>query len=322
VTIAIRESVGPRVWASPLARRTAREAGLDLTGLPGSGPRGRIVDKDVRSVLARRGTIVSMSPTPLREAPSTAPPREASGANIRETYATSPHEVIAVDGMRRAIARRMSLSKQTVPHFYVSVDCRLDALVDMRTYINAGAPVGAGGVPEYRLTINDFLVKAMALALQRVPDANVVWAEEAVLRFDRSDVGVAIAVPGGLYTPVVRRAETLSLAAISAQVRAFAGRARERKLTTEDMSGGVTTLSNLGMHGVREFQAIINPPQSSILAIGSGEERIIARDGSPNVARMMTLTLSADHRAIDGAVAAELLAVFRHLVENPMTLAV
>jgi pyruvate dehydrogenase E2 component (dihydrolipoamide acetyltransferase) len=322
VTIAMIESAGPRIWATPLARRTAREAGLDLAGLRGSGPRGRIVDNDVRAVLTRRGEIAPMPAAPLRAASSTAPPREASGANIRETYAAVPHEVIAVDGMRQAIARRLSLSKQTVPHFYLSVDCRLDTLADLRTHINAAAPAGAGGTPEYRITINDFLVKAMALALQRVPDANVVWVEDAVLRFDRSDVGVAIAVPGGLYSPVVRGAETLSLATISAQIRAFAERARARKLTAEDLSGGVTALSNLGMHGVREFQAIINPPHSSILAIGAGEERIVARDGVPTVARMMTVTLSADHRAIDGAMAAELLAVFRHLVENPMSLAV
>lgn len=313
MTIAMRESAGPRVLASPLARRTARDAGLNLAGLQGTGPGGRIVDKDVRGALTKRGEIPTMS---------AAPPLEASGVSIREIYAAVPHEVIAIDGMRRAIARRLSLSKQTVPHFYLTVDCGLDALADLRTYINAAAPIGAGGEPEYRLTINDFLVKAAALALQRVPDANVVWVEDAVLRFDRSDVGVAIAVPGGLYTPVVRRADTMSLSAISAQVRAFAERARARKLTAEDMSGGVTALSNLGMHGVREFQAIINPPNSSILAIGAGQDRIIARDGVPTVARTMTVTLSADHRVIDGAVAAELLTVFRNLVENPMTLAV
>jgi pyruvate dehydrogenase E2 component (dihydrolipoamide acetyltransferase) len=322
MTIAMRESAGPRGFVSPLARRTAREAGLDLAGLPGSGPRGRIVEKDVRAVLTRRGETAPMPAAPPHAASSALPPREMSGASIRETYVGVPHQVIAVDGMRRAIARRLTLSKQTVPHFYVTVDCDLDALADLRTNINAAAPARAGGAPEYRLTINDFLIKATALALQRVPDANVVWVEDAVLRFDRSDVGVAIAVPGGLYTPVVRRAETLSLAAISAQVRAFAERARARKLTAEDLSGGVTALSNLGMHGVREFQAIVNPPHSSIFAIGAGQDRMVVRDGVPTVARIMTVSLSADHRAIDGAIAAELLTVFRHLVENPITLAV
>jgi len=234
-------------------------------------------------------------------------------------------ELIPHDGMRRTIARRLVEAKLTIPHFYVSLDCRIDRLVALRAELNAAAPVtrGADGdAPAYRVSVNDMVIKAMAVALQMVPDANVTWTEPGLLRHRHVDVGVAVSIPGGLMTPVVREAEAKTLAAISNEVKDLAGRARSRRLRPEEYAGGTTAVSNLGMYGVREFAAIINPPQATILAVGAGELRPVVENGALALGQVMTVTLSADHRAVDGALAAELAAAFRQAIEQPLRLLV
>jgi pyruvate dehydrogenase E2 component (dihydrolipoamide acetyltransferase) len=276
------------VTVSPLARRLAVESGVDLEKVKGSGPHGRIHAEDVKAVSA------------AKPAPVTAP-----------ITTDTPFERIPLDAMRRTIARRLVEAKQTIPHFYLVADVDITRLLALREEANA-----AGSV---KLSINDFIIKAYALALQRVPAANSVWAEgveASILRFRHSDVGVAVAVEGGLFTPVIRKAETKSLSAISAEMKDLAARARERKLQPHEYQGGVASISNLGMYGVREFSAIINPPQSSILAVGAGQRRQI----ETGFATLMTVTLSCDHRVVDGALGAQLLAAFKAVMENPMAL--
>ncbi len=281
---------------SPLARRLAAEAGVDLTNVKGSGPHGRIHAQDVKAVKAAKAPVAGPSPA----------------ARIPD----GPFERVRLGAMRRTIARRLVEAKQTVPHFYLSSDVNLDALLNMRERANAELPA--------KLSINDFIIKAYALALQRVPAANAVWAEgaeAAILRFRHSDVGVAVAIEGGLFTPVIRAAETKSLSAISAEMKDLAARARERKLLPHEYQGGAGTISNLGMYGVREFSAIINPPQSTILAIGAGQRRPVeAPNGGIGFATLMTVTLSCDHRVVDGALGAQLLAAFKTVLENPIVL--
>jgi len=271
--------------ASPLARRVAFEAGVDLTTVKGSGPHGRIHAADVKAI----------------KAPIAAPVPEA------------PFERVPLDAMRRTIARRLVEAKQTVPHFYLTSDVDISRLLALREEANAAL--------SGKLSINDFVIKALALALQRVPDANAVWADDAVLRFKHSDVGVAVAIEGGLFTPVIRNAETKSLSAISSEMKDLAARARERKLLPHEYQGGSTSVSNLGMYGVREFAAIINPPQSTMLAVGAGQRRPVeAANGAIAFATLMTVTLSCDHRVVDGALGAQLLAAFKAAIENPITL--
>jgi pyruvate dehydrogenase E2 component (dihydrolipoamide acetyltransferase) len=220
--------------------------------------------------------------------------------------------------MRKTIAKRLVESKQTVPHFYLSLDCELDALMALREQINAAAAKDKDGKPAYKLSVNDFVIKALAIALQRVPAANSVWAEDRILKMKHSDVGVAVAIEGGLFTPVVRKAEQKTLTAISAEVKDMAGRARTRRLKPEEYQGGSTAVSNLGMFGIKNFQAVINPPQGTILAVGAGENRVVVKNGAPAVVQAMTVTLSCDHRVVDGALGAELLAAFKQLIESPM----
>jgi pyruvate dehydrogenase E2 component (dihydrolipoamide acetyltransferase) len=226
------------------------------------------------------------------------------------------------DGMRRTIAQRLTQSTQTIPHFYLTIDCNLDRLLAAREDINAAAPKDKDGKPAYKLSVNDFIIKAMAIALQRVPDANVSWTEGGMLKHKHSDIGVAVAMPGGLITPIIRTAETLSLSSISAQMKDFAARARARKLKPEEYQGGTTAVSNLGMFGIKDFTAVINPPHATILAVGTGEQRPIVKDGKIEIATMMSVTLSCDHRAVDGALGAELIGAFKTLIENPVMMMV
>jgi pyruvate dehydrogenase E2 component (dihydrolipoamide acetyltransferase) len=295
--------------ATPLARRLAKEAGLALTAMAGSGPRGRVVAADVRKA-AEAGVTA--------QAPKIAQPASPSASTVQDLYAPGSFDVIPLDGMRRTIAARLTESKQTVPHFYLSVTCRIDALKAARERLNASAPKGADGKPAWKLSINDFIIKAMGLALQKVPAANVTWAGESILQHRTSDVGVAVAVEGGLFTPVVRGAEAKTLAAISTEMKDLAVRARARKLARNEYQGGTAAISNLGMYGIEQFTAIINPPHATILAVGAGVERFVPVNGQPVLATEMTCTLSCDHRAVDGAVGAELLQAFRSLIEEPL----
>ena len=237
-------------------------------------------------------------------------------------FEAGTYEEIPLDGMRKTIAKRLVESKQTVPHFYLALDCELDALMAMREQINAGAPKDKDGKPSYKLSVNDFVIKALAIALQRVPAANSVWADDRILRLKHSDVGVAVAIEGGLFTPVIRKAEQKTLTAISAEMKDLAGRARSRRLKPEEYTGGSTAVSNLGMFGIKDFLAVINPPQGTILAVGAGEKRMVVKNDAPAIVQAMTVTLSCDHRVVDGALGAELLAAFKVLIENPMSMVV
>jgi pyruvate dehydrogenase E2 component (dihydrolipoamide acetyltransferase) len=291
--------------ATPLARRLARQAGLAIAAISGSGPRGRITAADVRAAGEAK---------PAAPAPAPAMSQDA----VRKLYADGSYEAIPVDGMRRTIAARLTESKQTVPHFYLSVTCTIDRLKAAREQLNAAAPKTADGKPLWKLSINDFIIKAMALALQKVPAANVTWAGDAILRHKASDVGVAVAVEGGLFTPVIRNAEKKTLTAISSEMKDLATRARERRLTPSEYQGGSAAISNLGMYGIEQFTAIINPPQATILAVGAAVDRFIPVKGQPVLATQMACTLSCDHRAVDGAVGAQLLQAFQGLIEEPL----
>jgi pyruvate dehydrogenase E2 component (dihydrolipoamide acetyltransferase) len=313
---------GARVFASPLARRLAKEAGLDLAALTGSGPHGRIVKSDVEVAArngaapdaARTGTAMTARPTP-----GAAPPAMAD-AQILALYEKGSYDVIPHDGMRRVIAQRLTLSKQTIPHFRLTVDCRLDELLKARERMNAASP--KDGPRAYKLSVNDFIIKAMALALAQVPNANVTWTEGGTLRHKYADIGVAVAIEGGLFTPIIRHAELKSLSEISNEMRDLAERARKRRLAPHEYQGGSTSISNLGMYGIKSFDAVINPPHATILAVGSGEKRAVVVGDKVEVARLMSCTLSCDHRVVDGAVGAELLNAFKALIEDPVRMLV
>ena len=301
---------GARVFASPLARRIAADRGIDLSALTGSGPRGRIVRADVEAAEAR--------PAPARSTPSTQTPtpRPAATGDVARLYADRPHREIALDGMRRTIADRLTEAKQTIPHFYLRRDIRLDALLDLRAQMNAG--LAARGV---KLSVNDFIIKACAHALQQVPAANAVWAGDRILQLEPSDVAVAVAVEGGLFTPVLRDAQAKSLSALSAEMKDLAARARDRKLAPQDYQGGSFAISNLGMFGIDSFDAVINPPHGAILAVGAGVKKpVVTEDGTLGIATLMIATLSVDHRVIDGALGAELLAAIVEALENPLVM--
>jgi pyruvate dehydrogenase E2 component (dihydrolipoamide acetyltransferase) len=307
-----------RVFSSPLARRLAKEAGIELARIAGSGPHGRVIARDVEGAKAGKG-LKAPAAAPAA-GPAIAP--SMSDQQIRALYEDGSYEVIPHDGMRRIIAQRLTASVQTIPHFYLTMDCNIDLLVKAREQINAAAPKDKDGKPAYKLSVNDFVIKALALALQRVPDANVSWTEGGMLKHRHSDVGVAVAMRGGLITPIIRKAETKPVSVISAEMKDFAARARARKLKPEEYQGGTTAVSNLGMYGVNHFTAVINPPHATILAVGAGEQRPIVRDGKVEIAEMMSVTLSCDHRAVDGALGAELLGAFRLLIENPVMMVV
>ena len=294
---------------TPLARRLARDAGIDLAGLVPSGPHGRIVGRDIEAaVAARAGKLARSSAAP-------------SSDGIKAFYEPGSYEELPLDSMRRTIAARLIEAKQTVPHFYLTADVAMERLEAVREEANATALRDGAGKPAWRLSINDFIVKALALALQRVPAANAVWAQDRILRFRHSDVGVAVAIEGGLVTPVVRGAERKSLLDISAEMKDLSARARLRKLKPAEIAGGATAVSNLGMYGVREFAAIINPPHATILAVGAAARRPAETpDGAIRLVSEMTVTLSCDHRVVDGALGAELLAAFRHFMEHPVGL--
>jgi len=309
---------GNRIFSSPLARRLAKEANIDLNRVQGSGPHGRIIARDIEQAKSGKG---------LR-APSVAPAGGAaiapamSDVQVRALFEDGSYELIPHDNMRRTIAQRLTASVQTIPHFYETMDCDIGRLTAAREEINAAAPKDKDGKPVYKLSVNDFVIKALAVALQRVPDANVSWTEAGLLKHKHSDVGVAVALPGGLITPIVRHAESKSLSAISNEMRDLAARARGRKLKPHEYQGGTSSVSNLGMYGIKDFTAVINPPQSTILAVGTGEERAVVRNGQLAVATIMSVTLSCDHRAIDGALGAELIREFKTLIENPVMMVV
>ena len=286
------EAPARRISVSPLARSMAKQAGLSLERIEGSGPGGRIIKRDIEQALKVADTLPQTSSTLRTEA---------------------AWEELRVTGMRRAIAERLQQAKQTIPHFYLSVDCEIDRLLDVRRQINTGGR---------KISVNDFVIRALALALRDVPDANVRWGGDVVYRYTSVDLAVAVAVEGGLVTPVIRDAASKGLAEVSTEMRELAGRAREGKLLPEEYQGGSFSLSNLGMYGIKEFDAIINPPQAGILAVGAGYPRPVARDGSLAVATLMSCTLSADHRVIDGAIGAALLTTFRTFIESPISLLV
>jgi pyruvate dehydrogenase E2 component (dihydrolipoamide acetyltransferase) len=303
-----------RIFASPLARRMAQQAGLDLAAIRGSGPQGRIVKSDIEAAL---------SPSRLTRAPAAAPtlpmsrPAPAAPVLSKERVAAlagnPPYTERPLTAMRRVIARRLTESKQTVPHFYLTIDCEIDALLKIRTELN-------GKSDTYRISVNDFVIRATALALRQVPAANASWSDEAILLWDTVDVAVAVALDDGLITPIVKMADRKGLAAIAGETKDLVARARAGKLKLEEFQGGTFSISNLGMYGVREFAAVINPPHGGILAVGSGEQRPVVKNGALTIATVMSCTLSCDHRAVDGAVGAQFLAAFKKLVEDPLTM--
>ena len=298
------------IRATPLARRIARNAGLDLAIVIGSGPHGRIVRADVEKSVA----------APALPAPKpTATAAPMSDAAVLKLFEAGSFTEVPHDNMRRTIARRLVEAKSTVPHFYVSADCKLDALLKLRAEINAAAPQ-ISGAPAFKLSINDMVIKAWALALRDVPMANVSWTENAMVVHAHADIGVAVSVQGGLITPIVRAAETKSLSVISNEMKDLAARAKARKLKPAEYNGGSSAISNLGMFGVKDFAAIINPPHATILAVGSGEQRPVVENGAVVPATVMTVTLSTDHRAVDGALGAEVLAAFRNYIEKPLAM--
>ena len=303
-------AAGERIFASPLARRMAAEAGLDLALLQGSGPHNRIVKRDVEKAIAEgtgKPAPAAAAAAEAATAPAAASPMPAAGA-----YHEVPNST-----MRKIVAQRLAESKRDIPHFYLTIDCAIDAVMDLRAQLNGRAPEGEGA---YKLSVNDFVIKAVAMALQRFPACNASWTDEAIRIYDDVDVSVAVSTPGGLITPIVRNADHKGLATISNEVKELAARARDGKLMPEEYQGGGFTVSNLGMYGVSHFSAIINPPQACLLAVGAGEQRPVVKDGALAIATVMSATLSVDHRAVDGAVGAEFLQILKGLIEDPLTL--
>ncbi|MGY6708127.1 MAG: pyruvate dehydrogenase complex dihydrolipoamide acetyltransferase [Rhizobiaceae bacterium] len=312
-------SDGARTFASPLARRIAKDAGIDVSAISGSGPRGRVVKADVEAA-KEKGVA---APTVERGTQAATPPavKPMSDDAVLKLFEEGSYEFVPHDNMRKTIARRLVEAKSTIPHFYLTLDCELDALLALRTQINDAAPkrkTEKGEEPAYKVSVNDMVIKAMALALRDVPDANASWTEGGMLKHKHADVGVAVSIPGGLITPIVRRAEEKTLSAIANEMKDLAGRARNKKLKPEEYQGGTTAVSNLGMFGIKDFSAVINPPHATILAVGAGEQRAVVKNGAVAVATIMSVTLSTDHRAVDGALGAELLAAFKRYIENPM----
>jgi len=301
---------GDRVKASPLAKRIAKNEGLDIAAVAGTGPHGRIVKRDVEAAL-ESGTATA----PAAASAPAVTPAPAAAATEYGPHADIPYREEKLSGMRKTIAKRLTESKTTVPHFYLTVECELDALLEQRKALNT--KLADSGV---KLSVNDFIIRATALALKKVPAANVQYAGDKMYWYERADISVAVAVEGGLVTPVVRGADGKGLAEISADVKELAGKARDGKLMPEEYAGGTISISNLGMYGIKEFSAVINPPQGAILAIGAGEQRAVVKDGALAVATVMSVTMSCDHRAIDGAVGAEFLKAFKGLIEDPLTM--
>jgi pyruvate dehydrogenase E2 component (dihydrolipoamide acetyltransferase) len=300
------DTAGDRIFVSPLARRMALQSGIDLAALKGSGPNGRIVKVDIEAALS--GAKPAAAPA---VAPSVAKP--AAPVAI-----TAAHTLVPNSSIRKVIARRLVEAKQTIPHFYVSMDIEIDALLKLREELNAKSP--KEGASAFRLSVNDLIIKAAALTLRRVPKVNASFTEDAITLYDDVDISVAVSIPDGLITPIVRKADHKGLAAISAEMKDLAARARTGKLKPEEFQGGGFSISNMGMYGVSEFAAIINPPQAAILAVAAGQPRPVVKNGALAIATVMTCTLSVDHRVVDGALGAEWLAAFKGIVEDPLSL--
>lgn len=304
---------GTRIFASPLARRIAADQGLDLAKITGSGPKGRIVKADVSGAPA---TAAVSAPPPMAAAPAASLPSSASTASVEALYQGRSYKTVPLDGMRRVIADRLTEAKQTIPHFYLRRDIQLDTLLKLRSEVNAG--LEARGV---KLSVNDFIIKACAMALQSVPAANAVWAGDRVLQMEASDISVAVAIEGGLFTPVLQDADSKSLSKLAVEMKDLAARARSRKLAPHEYQGGSFSISNLGMMGIDNFDAVINPPQGAILAVGAGKKRpVVSEDGTLSVATVMSVTMSVDHRVIDGALGAELLDAIVNNLEHPLSM--
>ncbi|NEJ23316.1 pyruvate dehydrogenase complex dihydrolipoamide acetyltransferase [Rhizobium leguminosarum] len=316
-------SDGSRTFSSPLARRLAKEAGIDLSAVAGTGPHGRVVKSDIEAAVAGGGAkaaaapVSAAAPQAAAPAPAAAAPKGASEEAVLKLFEPGSYELVPHDGMRKTIARRLVESKQTIPHFYVSVDCELDALLALRAQLNDAAP-RKDNAPAYKLSVNDMVIKAMALALRDVPDANVSWTDSNMVKHKHADVGVAVSIPGGLITPIIRKAEEKTLSTISNEMRDLGKRAKDRKLKPEEYQGGTSSVSNMGMMGVKNFAAVVNPPHATILAVGAGEQRVVVKKGEMAIATVMSVTLSTDHRCVDGALGAELLQAFKGYIENPM----
>ena len=304
---------GTRIFASPLARRIAADQGLDLAKITGSGPKGRIVKADVSGAPAPASV---SAPPPMAAAPAASFPSSASAASVEALYQGRSYKAVPLDGMRRVIADRLTEAKQTIPHFYLRRDIQLDTLLKLRSEVNAG--LEARGV---KLSVNDFIIKACAMALQSVPAANAVWAGDRVLQMEASDISVAVAIEGGLFTPVLQDADSKSLSKLAVEMKDLAARARSRKLAPHEYQGGSFSISNLGMMGIDNFDAVINPPQGAILAVGAGKKRpVVSDDGTLSVATVMSVTMSVDHRVIDGALGAELLDAIVNNLEHPLSM--
>ena len=305
-----KTSAGARVFASPLARRIAKQKGVELSSVHGSGPHGRIVLKDVESAKPGAATAAAAAPAHAMALPP-------SDATILKNFADGSYDLVPHDQMRKVIARRLTEAKQTIPHFYVTVDIALENLLSLRERLNMQAPKDKEGKPAWKVSVNDFIIKAMAMALIKVPAANVSWTESAMVHHKHADIGVAVSIPGGLITPIVRAAETKGLAQISQEMKDYASRARARKLKPEEYTGGSASVSNLGMMGVKNFAAIVNPPQSTILAVGAGERRAVVKGNEIVIEQQMSVTLSTDHRSVDGALGAEFLGAIKMYLEEP-----
>jgi pyruvate dehydrogenase E2 component (dihydrolipoamide acetyltransferase) len=307
---------GQRIFASPLAKRIAATKGIDLSVLSGSGPRGRIVKSDVEN--AKPGATkpaAAGAPAAAGGIPGVAPLPDARLLYPAGSYEETPH-----DSMRKAIAKRLTSAKTLIPHYYLTVDCNLDALMAVREKMNAAAPKGKDKVPAYKLSVNDFIMKASAMALMKHPDVNASWTDTAILRHKDADVGVAVALDFGLITPIIFKAQTKGLVEISNEVKTLAGLAKEKKLKPNQYEGGGFSVSNLGMYGIKSFTSIINPPQSCIIAVGAGEERPVVRDGKVEISSVMTVTMSADHRVVDGGTGAKFLATLKQFIEEPASM--
>jgi pyruvate dehydrogenase E2 component (dihydrolipoamide acetyltransferase) len=313
---------GSRIFSSPLARRLAKEAGLDLSQVAGSGPRGRVIKSDIEKAVAGGSGKAAEAPAAGgAAAPAPAMAKGSSDDQVLKLFAEGSYELLPHDGMRKTIASRLTESSQTVPSYFVSMDCELDALLKLRAEINKSSPMkktDKGEVPAFKLSVNDFIIKAMALALRDVPMANASWTSTARVMHKHSDVGVAVSIPDGLITPIIRKAETKTLSVISNEVKDLARRARDKKLKPEEYQGGTTSVSNLGMFGVSNFTSIVNLPQASIVSIGAGVEKPVVKNGEIKIATVMTVTFAFDHRVIDGALGAELASAFQRHIQNPM----
>jgi pyruvate dehydrogenase E2 component (dihydrolipoamide acetyltransferase) len=302
-----RDASGDRIFVSPLARRMAKQAGIDLATLKGSGPNGRIVKVDIEASLQKGAPAAqpAAAPAPTPAARPSAP-------------IAAPHTLVPHSSIRKVIARRLTEAKSTIPHFYVSMDVEIDALIKLMNELNAKSPKDGPGT--YLITINDLVIKAAAATLRRVPAVNAAWTDDAMVLFDDVDISVAVAIPDGLITPIVRRADQKGLATISREMKDLAGRAREGKLKPEEFQGGGFSISNMGMFGVSEFAAIINPPQAAILAVAAGQKRPVVKNDALTIATVMTCTLSVDHRVVDGALGAQWLREFKRIVADPLSL--